>query len=240
MAGVLGVFTGADCLADGLGAIPHDPLPKTRYDMKLAGRGRRSDLHRPAPAVADRQGAPRRRSGCDGGGRDGGASARCRRGGGSRLRGAAPASIIRRTRWRRARPRSGTRSRTTWQSIPASAIARQRIAAFAARRPRRRLRLPHRPGHRGAARAAGGARRTTRRRAAATRSMPAAAARCGRSASSPPCSASRPKRCASSPMTSAAISAPATGCLSSSGWCCGRRASSAARSSSPPRARRPS
>ena len=39
MPGVLGVFTGADCLADGLGAIPHDPLPKTRYDMKLAAPG---------------------------------------------------------------------------------------------------------------------------------------------------------------------------------------------------------
>src|SRR5436190_6672089 len=35
MPGVLGVFTGADCRADGLGAIPHDPLPKTKYDMKL-------------------------------------------------------------------------------------------------------------------------------------------------------------------------------------------------------------
>ena len=39
MPGVLGVFTGADCLADGLAAIPHDPLPKTRYDMKLAAPG---------------------------------------------------------------------------------------------------------------------------------------------------------------------------------------------------------
>jgi len=37
MPGVLGVFTGADCLADGLGPIPHDPVPKTKYDMKLAG-----------------------------------------------------------------------------------------------------------------------------------------------------------------------------------------------------------
>ena len=37
--GVLGVFTGADCLADGLGPIPHDPLPKTRYDMKLSAAG---------------------------------------------------------------------------------------------------------------------------------------------------------------------------------------------------------
>ena len=39
MPGVLGVFTGADCLADGLGAIQHDPLPKTKYDMKLQGPG---------------------------------------------------------------------------------------------------------------------------------------------------------------------------------------------------------
>ena len=37
MPGVLGVFTGADCAADGLGPIPHDPLPKTRDDMKLTG-----------------------------------------------------------------------------------------------------------------------------------------------------------------------------------------------------------
>src|SRR4051812_10931626 len=39
MPGVLGVFTGADCLADKLAAIPHDPLPKTRYDMKLTAAG---------------------------------------------------------------------------------------------------------------------------------------------------------------------------------------------------------
>jgi carbon-monoxide dehydrogenase large subunit len=39
--GVLGVYTGADCLADGLGPIPHDPLPKTRDDMKLTGPGGR-------------------------------------------------------------------------------------------------------------------------------------------------------------------------------------------------------
>src|SRR6185437_14917580 len=35
----LGVFTGADCAADGLGPIQHDPLPKTRDDMKLAAPG---------------------------------------------------------------------------------------------------------------------------------------------------------------------------------------------------------
>jgi aerobic carbon-monoxide dehydrogenase large subunit len=37
MPGVRGVFTGADCLADKLGPIPHDPLPKTKFDMKLTG-----------------------------------------------------------------------------------------------------------------------------------------------------------------------------------------------------------
>ncbi|MGH7031119.1 MAG: xanthine dehydrogenase family protein molybdopterin-binding subunit, partial [Stellaceae bacterium] len=37
--GVLGVFTGADCAADGLQPIPHTPVPSTRYDMKLTGPG---------------------------------------------------------------------------------------------------------------------------------------------------------------------------------------------------------
>ena len=37
MPGVLGVFTGADC-AD-LAPIPHDPVPKTKYDMKLRAPG---------------------------------------------------------------------------------------------------------------------------------------------------------------------------------------------------------
>lgn len=39
MPGVLAVLTGVDCLAEGLGPIPHDPVPKTRYDMKLNGPG---------------------------------------------------------------------------------------------------------------------------------------------------------------------------------------------------------
>jgi aerobic carbon-monoxide dehydrogenase large subunit len=39
MPGVLGIFTSADCQADNLGPIPHDPLPKTKYDMKLHGPG---------------------------------------------------------------------------------------------------------------------------------------------------------------------------------------------------------
>src|ERR1700684_2272909 len=39
MPSVLGVFTGADCAADNLQPIPHDPLPKTKFDMKLTGPG---------------------------------------------------------------------------------------------------------------------------------------------------------------------------------------------------------
>jgi len=39
MPGVLGIFSGADCLADGLAAIPHSPVPSTRYDMKLTAAG---------------------------------------------------------------------------------------------------------------------------------------------------------------------------------------------------------
>jgi carbon-monoxide dehydrogenase large subunit len=37
MPGVLGVYTGADCLRDGLGPIPHNPVPSTKQDMKLSG-----------------------------------------------------------------------------------------------------------------------------------------------------------------------------------------------------------
>jgi carbon-monoxide dehydrogenase large subunit len=39
MPGVLGVYTGADCLADGLIPIPHSPVPSTKFDMKLTGPG---------------------------------------------------------------------------------------------------------------------------------------------------------------------------------------------------------
>jgi len=51
MPGVLGVFTGTDCAADGLGAIPHDPLPKTRYDMKLTGPGGSAAFVGPHPLL---------------------------------------------------------------------------------------------------------------------------------------------------------------------------------------------
>ena len=39
MSGVLGTYSGADCLTDELNPIPHDPVPKTKYDMKLHAPG---------------------------------------------------------------------------------------------------------------------------------------------------------------------------------------------------------
>jgi aerobic carbon-monoxide dehydrogenase large subunit len=39
MPGVIGTFSGADCLAAGIHPIPHDPLPKTKFDMKLHAPG---------------------------------------------------------------------------------------------------------------------------------------------------------------------------------------------------------
>lgn len=56
MPGVLGIFTGADCAADGLGHIPHSPFPSTDYDMKLhapgktVGEGEFIGNHIPLPA----------------------------------------------------------------------------------------------------------------------------------------------------------------------------------------------
>ena len=37
--GVLGVYTGAEALADGLGPIPHNPVPSTKFDVKLTAPG---------------------------------------------------------------------------------------------------------------------------------------------------------------------------------------------------------
>jgi carbon-monoxide dehydrogenase large subunit len=39
MPGVLGAYSGADCRAAGLNPIPHEAVPSTRYDMKLAAPG---------------------------------------------------------------------------------------------------------------------------------------------------------------------------------------------------------
>ena len=95
MPGVLGVFTGADCAADSLKPIPHDPLPKTKFDMKLTGPAA-------APSSSGRicfaggQGAPCRRSRRHGGGRDQGAGDGRRRSGRSPLRGTALRAAFRR------------------------------------------------------------------------------------------------------------------------------------------------
>ena len=39
MPGVLDVFTGAECAAEGIKPIPHTPVPQTNFDMKLLGPG---------------------------------------------------------------------------------------------------------------------------------------------------------------------------------------------------------
>jgi carbon-monoxide dehydrogenase large subunit len=53
--GVLGVFTGADYRADGLSPIPHDPVPKTKFDMKLAApRGDSIFIGPHLPLAADK------------------------------------------------------------------------------------------------------------------------------------------------------------------------------------------
>ena len=39
MEGVLAVYSGADLAADSIGEIPHNPVPHTRFDVKLTGRG---------------------------------------------------------------------------------------------------------------------------------------------------------------------------------------------------------
>jgi carbon-monoxide dehydrogenase large subunit len=37
--GVLAVYTGADCAREGLGQIPHNPVPSTKFDVKLTAPG---------------------------------------------------------------------------------------------------------------------------------------------------------------------------------------------------------
>ena len=201
---------------------------KTKYDMKLHGARRRRRLHRPACAAAGRQGAPRRRGGRDGGGRDQGAGARCRRGGRGRLRGAA-LRLHTEDAMRPAPRRCGTRCRTTCWSTRCSATARRPTRRFAAAdhvvsmdfhigrvtgvpmEPRAALgalRRGHRPLH--------ALCRQRRRGAPEGRALDRARHRARAS-------------CGFSPTTSAAISAPATACSSSSAWCCGRRARSAGR-----------
>src|SRR5260370_37816178 len=51
MPGVFGVFSGSDCLADGLAPIPHSPVPSTRYDLNLTGPGRAAIFIGPQPLL---------------------------------------------------------------------------------------------------------------------------------------------------------------------------------------------
>jgi len=51
MPGVLGIFTGADCAADGLLPIPHQPLPSTQYDLKLTPPGNGKLFDGPHPLL---------------------------------------------------------------------------------------------------------------------------------------------------------------------------------------------
>ena len=47
MPGVIAIFTGEDCLRDGLKAIPHSPVPSTNNDVKLRGPGDRDIVINP-------------------------------------------------------------------------------------------------------------------------------------------------------------------------------------------------
>ena len=216
MPGVLGVFTGADCLADGLGPIPHDPVPKTKFDMKLTGPGGGAVFIGPhmllpadkarhvgeavAMVVAETRGA----------------GARCRRGGRGRLRGAARSSIHSEDAMRRARRPSGTRCRDNVPVDTRSAIAPRptppsrppimwwrwtsiSTASPACRwsRARRSAQYDAATGRYTLYAGSGGAVRQKRELATML--------------------GIRPRSCACSPTTSAAISAPATASLSKFG-----------------------
>src|SRR6516162_3007657 len=234
MPGVLGVFTGADCLADGLTAIPHDPLPKTKYDMKLQAAGGGALFIGPhlllpadkarhvgeavAMVVAETVAQALDAAECVDVEYDVLPGVYHSE---DAMRSGAPAV------WSEVADNIAVDTSFGNREATDEAFARaDRIVAMDFHIDRV-TGVPLEPRS-----------ENTTQRAGATRSMPAAAARCGRSASLPPCSASRRSSCASSPTTSAAISARATARSSSSAWCCGPRASSAVQSSSPPPAPR--
>ena len=189
---------------------------------------RRPGVRRPAHAAAGRQGAPRRRGGGDGGGRDARAGDGRRRGGRGRIRGAAVRHPL---RGRAQARRAGGVGRSPRQRAVRHDVRRQGQDRPRLRRgrPCREGGVQHRPRHRradGAALVPRRLRRGDRQVHALCRLRRRGAAE-GRAR--PACSASRPTSCAFCPTTSAAISARATGRSSSSAWCCGRRASSSAR-----------
>ena len=221
MPGVLGVFTGADCAADKLGPIPHDPVPKTKFDMKLTGPGGGAVFIGPhALLPADK----------------------------ARHVGEAVAMVVAETKAQAMDAAEAVEVRyeelpfvlhsedamrpgapAVWDEVPNNVTVETVFgdveatdAGVRARRARGGEEFPYRPRHRRAARAARGARPLRRRdrplhALCRLRRRGAAEERTRRR-----CSASRRKTCACSRTTSAAISAPATASSSNSAWCCGR------------------
>ena len=228
MPGVLGVFTGADCAADKLAPIPHDPLPKTKFDMKLHGPGGRRRVHRPARLVAGRQGAPCRRGRRHGGGRDQGAGDGRSRSGVGRIRGIAFRPSFRR---RDASRRTEGLGRGAKQPDGRDLFRRRRSdrPGVRARGPCRHQELSCRPRHRCAARAARSSWQLRRRDRPLhalcrfRRRGPAEERALDGARHSP----GQPARARLT--TSAAISVRAIACSSNSASCCGRHASSAGR-----------
>ncbi len=148
MPGVLGVFTGADVRADGLGPLPHsaDAVDQVRHEARPAGG--REPVHRAERADARRQDPSRRRSRGDGGGANPRAGDGRRRGGGGRIRGAAVRPAFRRRAEAR---RAGGLGRSGRQRTDRHMVRRQD-------QDRRRVRrgrpcgeegIQHRPRHRG-------------------------------------------------------------------------------------------
>ncbi len=191
MPGVLGVFTGADCAADKLKPIPHDPLPKTKFDMKLTGPGGGAVFIGPHVLLpADK----------------------------ARHVGEAVAMVVAETKAQAMDAAEAVEVRyeelpfvlhsedamrpgapALWDEVPNNVTVDTHLRQCRGDRPGLRARGPCRDQRTSMSAASPACRSnrarrsaTTMPRPAATRSMPAPAARCGRSTSSPPCSAFRP------------------------------------------------
>jgi len=236
MPGVLGVFSGRDCLADGLSPIPHSPVPSTRYDLKLTGPGGSTIFIGPQPLLpVDKV----------------------------RHVGEAVAMVVAETlpqaldaaetveieygelRWVASSESAlSPGAPLVWDEAPDNVLVdtmfgdsevTDRAFAAADHVVEMDLHIGRVTGVPLEPRAAlgqydpGSGRYTLYAGSGGpVRQKP----------SSPRCWGSTPRVCGCCPMTSAAISGCATGSLSSSAWCCGRRASSAGRSNTRRPARR--
>ncbi len=191
MKGVLAVLTGADCLAEKLAPIPHDPLPKTKFDMKLHAPGGGTVFIGPHMLLpADK----------------------------ARHVGEAVAMVVADTKNQAMDAAEAVEvdyeelpfvihsedaikpgAPAVWDEVPNNMPVETFFGdkaatdkAFAQADHVVKSRLPHRPRHRRADRAALGQRGLRQGHRANTRSMPAPAARCGRRTSCRRCSASSP------------------------------------------------